>query len=320
MMLPDNDPRLLPISLRKELIAAGYTDQALAKALRSGVLARPRRGAYVDGPTWERLTVEQQYAVRCRAVYLKSQTEVALSHTSRLSMTESPLLGLDLADAHLRRLDGNSGRREAGVAQHGGEIREGDLIEANGLVMVGDTRTALDMTMIVPTDVSLGIVCDLLHRRRTSLPALRDRYDDQMQRHPHSLRTDLVLRLSDPRIESIGEARTLHFLFINHFPKPVLQYEIYDHGGRLAGRLDFAYPELGFWIEFDGRVKYEKYARPGESVADVVIREKDRENQIAEITGWRCFRIVWADLVDPVRLAARLRRFMQSVRASRRGR
>jgi hypothetical protein len=82
--------------------------------------------------------------------------------------------------------------------------------------------------------------------------------------------------------------------------------------------LDFAWPELGIWLEFDGKVKYEKHLREGESVTDAVLREKRREQVISELTGWRCFRITWADLEEPEKLARRLREFIASVAASRR--
>lgn len=75
----------------------------------------------------------------------------------------------------------------------------------------------------------------------------------------------------------------------------------------MIARVDFAWPELGVFMEFDGRVKYEKFLREGESVTDAVLREKRREQLICELTGWRCIRIVWADLYTPELTAARIR-------------
>ena len=45
-------------------------------------------------------------------------------------------------------------------------------------------------------------------------------------------------------------------------PEP--QYEIKDDRGVVIGRVDFAWPELGVFLEFDGKVKYEKLLKPGE--------------------------------------------------------
>lgn len=42
-------------------------------------------------------------------------------------------------------------------------------------------------------------------------------------------------------------------------------------------------------------------------MVDCVLREKQRESRICELTGWRCIRIVWADLYKPADTAARIR-------------
>ena len=39
---------------------------------------------------------------------------------------------------------------------------------------------------------------------------------------------------------------------------------------------------------------------------DAVLREKRRESRIAELTGWRCIRITWADLERPSATMARI--------------
>ncbi len=82
-------------------------------------------------------------------------------------------------------------------------------------------------------------------------------------------------------------------------PKPVSQYEVVDEHGRTVARLDFAWPELGVFLEFDGKEKYTKYLKEGESVVDAVLREKKREELICGLTGWRCIRLTWADLYRP---------------------
>ncbi len=75
----------------------------------------------------------------------------------------------------------------------------------------------------------------------------------------------------------------------------------------MIARADFAWPELGVFVEFDGRIKYGRLLAPGQSVADVVDAEKRREEEICRLTGWRCVRVVWADLERPARTAQRIR-------------
>ncbi|MFN8108092.1 MAG: hypothetical protein U0R21_09955 [Nocardioidaceae bacterium] len=57
---------------------------------------------------------------------------------------------------------------------------------------------------------------------------------------------------------------------------PVLQHMIFDAHGRLLGVVDFYWPGYGVIGEFDGRVKYEKLRKPGESATDVLMREKSQ--------------------------------------------
>ena len=316
MQLAPDDPRLTPIHLRRELIGHGHSDRSLLQAVRRGHLARPRRGAYVDGPAWTAMSDEERYAVRCRAAFMQAATEVILSHTSALPFDVAPLWGLSLDDIHLTREDGLGGRKERGVQRHSGKIRTGDVIETHGLLTMSPVRASLEVTMLGSAEAGLVVVNHFLHRGDFDLATLRARYDDSMARWPNSLPTDVVLRLANPRVESVAESRTEYFCFKRGFPRPVAQYEIHEDGVLIA-RLDFAFPELGFWIEFDGRVKYERHLQPGESVTDAVLREKRREQLVMELTGWRCLRITWADLAHPDSLERRIRRLIDSIRAER---
>ncbi|WP_420288898.1 hypothetical protein [Nocardioides sp. CPCC 206347] len=317
MILPPDDPRLLPIGLRRDLIArGGQSDRSLARQVRAGVLDRPRRGAYVVGELWRAMTDEQRYAVRCRAVYLQARTGVILSHVSAVPFHDGPVWGFDLSEVHVTREDGFAGRREAGIQRHCGKLLPQDVVETHGLLVMSAVRATLEATILGCAEAGLVVANHFLHRGEFKASDLVARYEASMDHWPYSLTTDTVLRLADPRIESVGESRTSYFFFARSLPKPIPQFEVYD-GSVLVARLDFALPDHGIWIEFDGRVKYEQYLRPGETPADAVLREKRREEKIAELTGWRCLRITWADLADPQVLEARVRRLIASVSTAR---
>jgi hypothetical protein len=212
---------------------------------------------------------------------------------------------MSLDVTHVTRPDGRAGRSEAGIRQHQGVVLEQDVIVRHGLEVIAATRTAIDVTTCESAEASLVVANDFLHRRLTTLVDLRARYA-LMKNDPHTLKTDLVLRLADPRPESVGESRTFFMCYRGGLPAPIPQYEVRDDDGELIARLDFAWPDLGVWLEFDGREKYAKHLRPGESVVDAVIREKQRESMIVELTGWRCIRITWADLQRPDATVARI--------------
>ncbi|WGX99327.1 type IV toxin-antitoxin system AbiEi family antitoxin domain-containing protein [Nocardioides sp. L-11A] len=318
MQIPSDDPRLLQIDLRADLVRLGHTDRSLAAAVRRGELDRPRRGAYVSAAEWAQLSSEQRYAVRARAVERQARTEVILSHTSAVPFHDGPLWGQQLEDVHVTRRDGLTGRKERGVRQHRGQLRDDDVVAVHDFQVSAPARTVLECATVASVESALVVANDFLHRGLVTPQELHERYDEVMAHWPQSLGTPVVLRLADPRIESVGESRTLYFLYRSSLPKPIPQFEIWD-GLELVAKLDFALPEHGIWLEFDGRVKYERFLRPGESPADAVVREKLREDRVAELTGWRCLRLTWTDLADPARLAARIRALIESVaRATRR--
>jgi hypothetical protein len=293
------------VVLRSELRAAGHSDRDLARLVRLGILRRVRRGAYVDGAAWKAADAAARHRLFAHAVSKQAKTRLIVSHASAVPFHDGPTWGLALDTAHVTRADRRAGRAEAGVRQHQGTLRSGDVVERAGIEVMSATRTALEVTTCASTEVSLIVVHDFLHRRLTTLGDLRRRYEP-MSKDPFTLKTDLVLRLADPRLESVGESRTWFLLYRGGVPMPQPQYELRDAQGDVVARLDFAWTELGVWLEFDGREKYVKFLREGESVVDVVLREKERESMIAELTGWRCIRITWADLQRPDATVARI--------------
>lgn len=315
-----DDPRNAPIALRCELVELGYTDRAIARLCDAAVLAKVRRGAYCDGPTHARLDDIGQQGLVTRAVVKQAKTEVVVSHVAAAIEHDCPIWGFDLSETDVTRTDGRVGRREAGVRQHAGRIADGDVVELNGLKVMSATRTALEVTITGSLESALIVVCDLLHRGRTTLEELADRYAS-MAMWPATLKTDVVLRLARTELASVGEVRSWVLLYRAAIPMPELQHAICDpHTGELVALLDFAWPDLGVYLEFDGRLKYEKYLRPGERAGDAVFREKQREDRIRRITGWRCIRITWADLEHPARTAEMIRRVLAEEAAARSGR
>lgn len=296
---------------RREANALGYHDAAIAAHVRSGAWVRVRRGAYVLGSQWSDLGAKQRYATLCRAVVRQANTRVVLSHLSAANEHGAPLWDFDLHAVHLTRPDGRAGRAEAGVVQHRGAIEKGDVVRRGGLEVMSATRTALELTMLLDAEHALVEIDYLLHRKLTTVPELRKRYA-AMTFWPRTLTTEHVLRLADARSESVGETRARYLCWSERLPAAVPNYPILDNNGVEIARVDLAWPELGVFLEFDGKVKYEEHRRDGESVIDCVLREKRRESLICELTGWRCIRIVWADLYKPAETAARIRRLFRT--------
>lgn len=307
---------LTPVHLRRELVADGYTDRALARLVRDKELHKVRRGAYVAEVAWGALDDVGRHGLLARAVLKSAKSDVVLSHLSTLPDWGAPMWGLDLSVVHVTRPDRKTGRREAGVQQHRGRIVDGDVIRRNGVRVTSPERTMIELTTVAGLEPCLVAWNHFLQKKLTTIEKVNSRYRalatgpaDSMEHWPDTLTTELLLRLADPRIETVGESRTQCLLWKQRLPKPVPQYEVRDADGNLLGRVDFAWPEHKVFLEFDGMVKYEKFLREGETASDAVVREKLREQRICEM-GWRCIRITWADLAHPERTALRIRNFL----------
>lgn len=295
--------------LRRDALAAGLEDNDLARAMRADLIRRVRHGAYAIADHWQQLDPVGRHRLRTHAVLRASRTKLVASHISALAALRVPLWDLPLDDVHVTRLDGRANRHGSGVQQHCGVLLPEDLDVGSHPPTTSPIRTLLDLTTITDVEHALPVADSLLHSGlipdHAELVSRWRRWNGA----PGALTAQVVVRLADARIESIGESRTRHLLWRHSLPAPEPQFVVVGGAGVEIARVDFAWPKLGVFLEFDGKVKYERFRREGESGLDVVLREKKREEKICRATGWRCIRIVWADLHRPAQTAA----YIQSV-------
>jgi hypothetical protein len=309
MMLPPRPLHDLAVATRAELLAAGWTDGEIRRQLARGTLKRVRHGSYIDASLWSELDERDRHRATALAVSRRAGCDHAWSHVTALAHLGMPLWGLGLDTVHLTRFDGRCGRR-GGVAQHKGTTNVGDLTMRDGQLLTSPTRTALDVASSHDMERAVVAVGSLLHAGETTREELLLGIET-MNQWPDSLLLRRVLRLADPRPESVAEHRFVYWCSHFGLPAPVPQLPVTVDGRTY--RLDFAWPELRVWAEVDGRGKYDRWLQPGQSANDVVFHEKRREDLIREVTGWICIRITWADLADPVRLERRLRRALRQL-------
>jgi very-short-patch-repair endonuclease len=303
---PD-DPRFSPIMLRKELIDRGYTDKAIARLVRDGTWARVRHGAYVDGLAWQRADEIGRHELQSRAVLAQAKSDLVLSHLSGAAVWDLSFWDLVPGAVDGTRRDSRAGRAEAGVRQHRGVLLPGDATHRHMLPVVSAERLVIELATVTDLEHCLTFTNELLHLEHTTVERLWARYD-QSRHWPHSLNAELLLRLCTHLCESVGESRFLFLCWVMGLPRPICQYKVRDHHGNVVAVVDFAWPELGLFVEFDGKIKYTRLLKEGQRAEDVVVAEKIREDMIRELTGWRCIRIVWADLYQREATALRIRR------------
>ncbi|WP_157538309.1 MULTISPECIES: type IV toxin-antitoxin system AbiEi family antitoxin domain-containing protein [unclassified Nocardioides] len=298
------------ILLRRDAIRAGADDNALKRAVDSSFLVRMRQGVYVLAAVWESSDALERHRLLLEGVRMLYGDDVAASHISACVEQGGPTWGLDLSRVHLTHLWGKGERSVGKVVHHRGACIVGDVTRDGHGWITSPARSALDTACLVSQESGVAVVDWYL---QTGLATLYDLLQThaRMVDWPGSLGLHRVLALVDGKAESVGETRVRLMCRAHGLPAPTPQFEVRHPSGRLAGRVDFAWPELGLLLEFDGMVKYHRYRRAGETIEQMVIREKQREDLLRELTGWTVIRITWADLAHPEATVARILRAMK---------
>jgi hypothetical protein len=295
------------IVLRREALAAGYDDNALARFVKAGLITRIRQGAYVSSSVWAGLDDRGRHDTISRAVLKQYYETVALSHDSAVVRHDGPTYGLDLSDVHLLHLPGSTGRRNvAGIVHHKGSVRVLDITRNGDDWLTSPARTILDVAMTRGIQAGIVVADDFIRRDLTSKVELWLLYEC-VKDWPGALILRLVIDRCDGKAESVGESLGRELFRKHHLPMPIPQFEVRRPDGSLAGRTDWAWPEHKLFGEFDGKVKYLRFRKPDETVTEAVLREKAREDELRELTDYRFIRIVWADLFRGEETADRVR-------------
>lgn len=293
------------VLLRREALEAYVDDDALRRLVRARRLVRMRQGAYCLSEVWAAADDAERHRLLSRAVMRLYGDHVALSHASSTLAQGGPAFGLDLSSVHLTHLAG-AGRRQARVVHHVGEVRVGDLRRVDEWWVTVPARAVFEVTCLWGSEVGLVQANHFLRAGMTSIDELAHVFASH-DRWAGSLSQHAVTLLADPRVESVGESRCQWCFWHQGLPRPVAQYEVRHPDGRLAGVVDFAWPERRVIVEFDGMEKYHRMRRPGETIEQMVVREKKREDLIRRLTGWTVIRLTWADLRTPVHVARLIR-------------
>lgn len=179
------------------------------------------------------------------------------------------------------------------------------MTEIDGLRVTSAARTVLDLARSLPFDAAV-VTGDAALRVGLS-PDLLDASLALAAFRPGIGAARRVLGFLDGRSESPGESLSRVVMARDGLPKPDLQLAIADDLGFFVARSDFGWAEYKTLGEFDGKIKYDALLRPGETLQDVMWRERKREDALRDL-GWQVVRWLWADLYRPGLIAGRLRR------------
>ncbi len=303
---------------RSEAYDCGYDDRAIQAAVRAGEWRRVRRGHYSPSTLYDALDDAGKHLVLCRTVQNRMGDRVAITHTSASAAWGHDQWGWDMSVVHVTRLDGGTGRIEAGVRHHRAQIDPAELSWVSGLWVVGEARSAFEACTAVSIESGLCIVSSALRAGRITKEILEE-YGQKSRSlaWPRSRHARITIRLGDRRLQSVGESRSFAMFYRHAMPRPELQYEMRaTRDGRLLGYNDFAWPDYCHLGEFDGKRKYTRDIKPDEDPGEVVFREKRREDEMRR-EGAGMSRWIWRDL-DESRQPTTVRQIDSEMRESRR--
>lgn len=282
------------IFTRAEALDGGESDRTLLRAMQRGVLVRLRRGMYVSAERYAACDDSGKHLLHAYAALAAQGGDVALTGASAAALHGFTIYQQDLLVVHLLRLDGGSGRRAASASHHHyrPEVDEAELVEHCGVRTVSPARAVWEVAS--RSTLEAGVVtADSALRADAGLRDQLEELQARFARVPGSRTARAAIALADPRSESAGESVTRVQLHRHQVPMPDLQHEVRAPDGRLIGRSDFSWPEFRHLGEFDGKVKYERFLRKGESASDHVVREKTREDEMRN-EGYGMTRFVWS--------------------------
>jgi len=285
------DPRDLLISTRVRRLEGGEPPH------RDPDLARIRRGYFK--PRAAQLSDSDDYRLRILATAAARQGPLTFSHTSAAELWGCPLMRSDLGYVHATQ-PGLARRTTAGVRIHRSAIPDGHVVELpDGLCVTSREWTAVELAatgafpqVLLPLDFLVreiarehGSPQDDVRAALVALVPKSMKGRERAQRH---------LALADGRSGSAGESLSRGQMVLLRVPMPDLQVAFARGEQPGDDIVDFDWPELERFGEFDGEGKYFRREFAGDRTpAQVLWEEKQREDRIRRHRpqgvrwGWR---------------------------------
>jgi hypothetical protein len=289
--------------VRRQLLAAGWTDHELRRQRRAGELVSLSRGVYLPAPgTPPRFEVRHALLAAVRDG--REAADGVLSHVSAAVVLGMSTWGLPLDRIHRTRDRRTGGRVGEGVHVHAAPLAPEEVVDVDGLLVTSPARTVIDIARTAGLDAAVAVADSALHQHLTDPDELA-RAARRCTGWPGAPGARRVVALADGGSDSVGESRSRLEIQRAGLPVPALQWKV--QGGGRVFEVDFGWPELHTVGEFDGLFKYGRLLKPGQDPADVVVAEKLREDEIRDL-GLRVVRWIWPEIDDFGPVTERLKR------------
>lgn len=271
----------------QEWADAGRTRAQLRTELRNNRLVRLRRGVYTRAPLPE---AAQAHRLKLLATAPALGAGACFAFASAAVVHKLPLLAKRLAEVVVVRTSGGHGSVSRTLHARTATLGNRDVTLIEGLRTTSLVRTVADLVRTLPFPEAVMVADAGLARGLTREELLASTSTGRGCRMARR-----ALLFADGRSESPGESLSRVRIDAEGLPVPELQHVILDRNGRFLARTDFAWEALGIVGEFDGATKYGRLLKPGQSVADVIKEEKQREQALID-HGWIVIRWTWDDL------------------------
>ena len=304
-------PAAVPI-LRPNVLRAGYSDNEIRRLRRNGTWTSVRRGSYLPTQDVTPLDRVQRHELLIRSTIPGLRLPAVVSHSSAAVLLGIPLWSTHLGLVHVTRPRPANGGKSGSLLCHTAALTEHEVVELNDIRITSPARTIADLARQLPFEQAVVAADGALFKRLMTAQQLNDAVT-AISGAPGSRSAIRVARFANGLSESVGESRSRVMMYKAGLPDPELQVAVHDANGTALGRSDYGWHRGRLLGEFDGKIKYGRLLKPGESAGDVVFREKLREDALRD-NGSRMARWVWAELAQPNEVIQRIRRAYDAVR------
>ena len=306
---------------REWLLSSGLSSRQISERARAQAIVRIIPGCFVSRENWHALFAEDRLLLRVLAVSGHQHSQrLVFCHTAAAAIWGLPLYALQDERVHLLTPDDRRSRSTPHILRHDlHPIDEANVTEVGGILVTSLSKTITDLARLLKPETAIGAADAGL---RLLFGVQRDAVASQVvewqSAQCHALRcipggrgvrrAQELIALSDPRADSVVESVSRLQLFRLGIETEIQVLVTGARGARYW--VDFHFVRQGVFGEVDGAVKYvDEHMRRGSDVSDVVIREKQREDDIRGVTGKRVVRWTPSDIGSTVSFGRLLRSF-----------